>query len=230
MKKARFAAWAAALILAAAVLSGASGALAGSAVRYGTAWWDYEPEWSYCRLWSQGGNQIGCEIFFYRIANVEGVIWPDGENHGIFSGTVTSHQLSISGDVWFYDGGLSIHMNSNVLETQVIGVNYAPKNSIYTFNFRDSGSSGQYGSYSQEHYALAIQKLATRSGPGTQYSEPGTFNVKGQMIRILSKAYDSGGVLWVKCVIPYKGSTVIAWTGWKRFDHSTLDINTVPYE
>ncbi len=80
------------------------------------------------------------------------------------------------------------------------------------------------------YYALATQKLATRTGPGTEYDEPGTFQVKGEWIRILCKAYDENGVCWVKCEIPYGGHYVTAWTGWKRFDPSTLDINTVPYE
>ncbi len=81
----------------------------------------------------------------------------------------------------------------------------------------------------QGGYALAIQKLATRTGPGTQYDEPGTFNVAGQWIHILAKHYDVNDVCWVKCEIPTSNGTIIAWTGWKRFDHSTLDINTVPY-
>lgn len=81
---------------------------------------------------------------------------------------------------------------------------------------------------SQGGYALAIQKLATRTGPGTQYDEPGTFNVAGQWIHILAKHYDVNDVCWVKCEIPTSNGTIIAWTGWKRFDHSTLDINSVP--
>ena len=76
-------------------------------------------------------------------------------------------------------------------------------------------------------YALATSKLATRSGPGTEYTEEGTYQVAGQMIRILAKAYDINNVCWVQCRIPYQNRYVTAWTGWKRFDHSTLDIALV---
>lgn len=95
---------------------------------------------------------------------------------------------------------------------------------------QSSSRTSQSSSRTQQGgYALAIQKLATRTGPGTQYAEPGTFNVAGQWIHILAKHYDVNDVCWVKCEIPTSNGTIIAWTGWKRFDHSTLDINTVPY-
>ena len=83
-------------------------------------------------------------------------------------------------------------------------------------------------SYGGELYALAIDRLATREGPGTEYKDLGTYRVKGQMIHILAKSYDINGVCWVQCEIPYGGKTVIAWTGWKRFDQTTLDIDQVP--
>lgn len=80
-------------------------------------------------------------------------------------------------------------------------------------------------------YGLAIQKLATRKGPGTQYEEGGTYNVKGQRIRILAKAWDRrNSIWWVKCEIPYKGETRILWTGYKRFDHSDLPLDIIPEE
>ena len=77
-------------------------------------------------------------------------------------------------------------------------------------------------------YARAIDKLATREGPGTEYKDLGTYSVKGQMIRILAKTYDLNGVCWVQCEIPYRDKTVTAWTGWKRFEPQSLDINEVP--
>ena len=81
--------------------------------------------------------------------------------------------------------------------------------------------------YTAPLYAQAISKLATRSGPGTQYSEPGTFNVQGQWIRILSRAFNNG-VWWVQCVIPWRNQEIIAWTGWKRFDPNSLDLESIP--
>ena len=80
-------------------------------------------------------------------------------------------------------------------------------------------------------YGLATQKLATRTGPGTQYTEGGTYNVAGQYIRILSRAYDSRNeIWWVKCEIPYNGQTRILWTGWKRFDHNATRLEDIPID
>ena len=81
-------------------------------------------------------------------------------------------------------------------------------------------------------YGLATEKLAINSGPGTRryYDELGTYNVKGQYVRILAKAYDSrNDIWWVKCEIPNtKG--VVGWTGYKRFDASSFNLNDVPTE
>ena len=78
-------------------------------------------------------------------------------------------------------------------------------------------------------YGLTIQKLATRSGPGTQYAEKGTYNVAGQYIKILTRAWDDrNGIWWVKCEIPYKGALRVLWTGYKRFDSSTCPLESIP--
>ncbi len=78
-------------------------------------------------------------------------------------------------------------------------------------------------------YGLAIQKLATRSGPGTSYKDAGTYEMKGKYIHVLSRAY-SNGVWWVKCEIPYQGEVRVLWTGYKRFDASTLPLEAIPLE
>lgn len=80
-------------------------------------------------------------------------------------------------------------------------------------------------------YGLAIQRLATRKGPGTQYAGGGTYNVKGQYIQILSRAYDKkNGTWWVKCVIPYRGKERVLWTGYKRFDQDQLPLESIPLD
>ena len=80
-------------------------------------------------------------------------------------------------------------------------------------------------------YGKAKQKLAVNSGPGTKtyYDEVGTYNVAGQYCEILAKAWDKrNGIYWVKVHVP--GTSVTGWTGLKRFDQSTFDINAVPEE
>ena len=64
-------------------------------------------------------------------------------------------------------------------------------------------------------------KLATRSGPGTQYAEPGTFfgnNWQNQTVRVLKKSYD-GSIWWVQ--VDFRNGTkknYRVWTGVKRVD------------
>ena len=80
-------------------------------------------------------------------------------------------------------------------------------------------------------YGLATTRLSTRTGPGTQYEDGGTYNVSGQYIRVLSRAWDSrNSIWWVKCEIPYRGSVRVLWTGYKRFDASTLPLESIPIE
>ena len=78
-------------------------------------------------------------------------------------------------------------------------------------------------------YGLAIMDISTRSGPSTSYQDTGTYKLKGQYLRILSRAYDDvNGIWWVQCVIPSSGRAL--WTGYKRFDHATLPLEIIPVE
>lgn len=92
------------------------------------------------------------------------------------------------------------------------------------------GASRSSGSQ-RSVYGLATQKLAINSGPGTKryFEELGTYDVKGQYVEILARAHDpNNDIWWVKVQIP--GKTVTGWTGLKRFDQSTFNINDVPIE
>ena len=90
---------------------------------------------------------------------------------------------------------------------------------------------GSAGLAETELYGYAIQKLATRDGPGTTYKETGTYNVANTYVRVLSRAWDSAnGIWWVKVVIPYHGENRILWTGYKRFDPASLPLESIPVE
>lgn len=78
--------------------------------------------------------------------------------------------------------------------------------------------------------ALTIDNLSTRSGPSTKYRETGTYKVKGQYVQLISLAYDGGGVCWVQCEVPYGNKLRRVYTGLKRFDTKTFDLNSVPEE
>ena len=75
--------------------------------------------------------------------------------------------------------------------------------------------------------ANLLMKLATRSGPGTQYDEPGTFfgkNWKDQNVKVLGKAWD-GSIWWVLVDFSNGGkASYRVWTGLKRVD---VDIGKV---
>ena len=77
-------------------------------------------------------------------------------------------------------------------------------------------------------YSLAIDRLSTRDGPSPRYNDMGTYNLKGQYVRIVAKSWDSyNGIWWVECDIPNVGRL---WTGAKRFDASTLPLDVLPTE
>lgn len=77
---------------------------------------------------------------------------------------------------------------------------------------------------------LATVNLSTRSGPSTAYRDTGTYKVKGKWIHILSYAFDDHGVCWVQCDIPYGEEYRRVYTGLKRFDATTVDLESLPQE
>ena len=89
-------------------------------------------------------------------------------------------------------------------------------------------ADGGYVSYSSV-WATSNQRIATRTGPGTQYDEPGSFYQAGTTVKVVSKAYDSSnGIWWVQVELTYNGSLYWVYTGVKRFDN--LDLSRVPEE
>lgn len=77
--------------------------------------------------------------------------------------------------------------------------------------------------------APLTMRLATRTGPSTAYTEPGTFfssSWQHTSVRVLSKAYGSG-VWWVQVEFTNNGKLYRAYTGAKRVD---LDVTFIPEE
>ena len=61
------------------------------------------------------------------------------------------------------------------------------------------------------------QRLATRSGPGTTYTELGSYFAAGDPITVISRAFDSRNrIWWVQVEFKYKGTPRRAYTGVKR--------------
>ena len=88
--------------------------------------------------------------------------------------------------------------------------------------------------YNEAGYTYRVKltdDLATRSGPGTEYTEQGTYLVAWQYIRVLARAWDSrNGIWWVKCEVPVRNEYRVLWTGYKRFDSRTLPLESIPVE
>ena len=80
-------------------------------------------------------------------------------------------------------------------------------------------------------YAGLTQKLATRTGPGTWYDEPGTFfsgSWSYTSVRVLTRAWDSrNDIWWVQVEFTSGGKDYRAYTGLKRV---SVNINSVPDE
>ena len=85
--------------------------------------------------------------------------------------------------------------------------------------------------YGAGTYATLKMRLATRTGPGTWYDEPGTFfskDYRSQNILVLSKAWDNRNDIWWLQVEFTRGSQLYrAYTGLKRVN---IDISDIPEE
>lgn len=78
-------------------------------------------------------------------------------------------------------------------------------------------------------YASLKMKIATRTGPSTDYTEPGTFfpdTWRNQQVRVLTRG-QTNGTWWLQIEFENKGSRYRAYTGLKRVN---VDISTVPDE
>lgn len=77
-------------------------------------------------------------------------------------------------------------------------------------------------------YGRLKQKIATRTGPGTEYMEPGTFLGKGDLVEVHSRVWDPvNEIWWVQVEFSAGGDRYRAYTGSWRMD---VDLRYVPQE
>lgn len=77
-------------------------------------------------------------------------------------------------------------------------------------------------------WATLNQRIATRSGPGTQYTELGTYLREGDLVKVRSRAWDDrNDIWWVEVEFTYQNERIRAYTGAKRVD---VDLQYVPVE
>ena len=117
-----------------------SGSRPGSGIRYGQFWWEEEPEWSFADVEAFHGNQVFLHMFFYRIADISGIVTLDGGNsgkHGSFVGYFDiDSENPITGEVWFLDDGFAIDMNAAYIDSITGDAFHAFPNTVFVFRER----------------------------------------------------------------------------------------------
>ena len=104
--------------------------------------------------------------------------------------------------------------------------NFCPNDGTARPASLSGGATSASGRYAYVPATLN-RKLATRTGPGTQYDEPGSFLSAGHRVTVLSKGWDERNeIWWVQVAFSERGTKYRAYTGLKRF--SDLDISQVP--
>ena len=185
-------------------------------------------------------------IIFTRYCTETGaVIYDDVQHYTPGSYTIYADALPLTyhGDVYDSVSGTNhytvyVYEDGTASEGYVIFVCKPSQTNTWTSNSSSNNSSNnssqnsnQYSSNGKAVYGVAKQKLATRTGPSTKYEGGGTYEVSGQTIKVLSRSYDKvNEIWWVKCEIPDGGITRILWTGYKRFDSSTIPLESIPID
>ena len=77
-------------------------------------------------------------------------------------------------------------------------------------------------------YGTLNQRMATRTGPATEYPEPGTFFAKGDRVRIISVAFDENNIPWVQVDLTAGRKHMRVYTGFKRI--ADVKLNSIPRE
>ncbi len=100
--------------------------------------------------------------------------------------------------------------------------------SPYDGNGGGYGGNGGSDSYSGRGRRTTLtMRLATRSGPSTNYDELGSYFQAGTAITVLSKAWDSrNGIWWVQVEFTYGGQKRRAYTGLKRVNLTAEQLPT----
>ena len=90
------------------------------------------------------------------------------------------------------------------------------------------GYAGQDRSYGNGVEAALLMRMATRSGPSTNYDGLGSYFKEGDLVKVLTKAYDKrNGIWWVQTEFKYQGTPRRAYTGVKRVD---VNLDLIPEE
>ena len=118
--------------------------------------------------------------------------------------------------------------NSDSSNALPYGYGVLPVNGFDTVHTGGGGGSSGGGSGSgKTAKASLLMRLSTRSGPGTQYDEPGTFFNKGWQnatVEVRGKYWD-GNIWWVLVDFSANSARYRVWTGLKRVD---VNLDKIP--
>ena len=71
----------------------------------------------------------------------------------------------------------------------------------------------------------SIDRVPTRTGPGTKYSEPGSFYEAGVRYKVISRSD-----IWLQIEVEYNGMLARVYTGKKRFNPTSAQLAKIPQE
>ena len=210
---------------------------------------DYDDKLGF-RIWLVGGNKLKILHYRYEEEYLLEFYVDKTAPYVLFSWMSCNYDHSGEGEDYCFRNGNAIPTDAYYAELDTwntggicisdyfsdnwmsYGLDYTYETAVSILGGANSGPAQQpKQSGNGDIYGLTIDKLATRKGPGTQYEGGGTYNVKGQQIKVLAKAWDKrNGIWWIKCEIPYKKQIRVLWTGYKRFDHNSFNLDDLPEE
>ena len=97
-------------------------------------------------------------------------------------------------------------------------------------NSPGNGSSYTWDNGGYYADAVLIEDLAARSGPSTKYTGCGSFRMKGEYVRVVSRVFDEGGTQWVAVEFSFSGATRRVYTGAKRLNLTSSQLARLPEE
>ncbi len=192
--------------------------------------------------WTQSSDWYGGYQRMHLPRTQTGVYQVDFWILGWYRGNVSTYNMSIS-DIAFAGqggsgggGGAGIGTAASTTRGEE-GGGYNPSGSVgigsaaSTSPGSGSGASGAASASSYPSSVITVQlnqRMATRSGPGTNYTETGSYFTAGTNVQAISAAYDTrNGIWWIQTEFSYQGVKRRAYTGLKRLN---MNVSQVPQE
>ena len=194
----------------------------------------YDPD-SYTQNRMGGYQRVRLQKTFSHVTQVD--FWIIGW----YQGSESNYNICMT-DIGFSSGGNPYVRPTPTPRTQPVNPydSYNPYNPYYPYNPNGYpyGTSDPYATNRPRPTATPApagsievrltERMATRSGPGTQYDELGSYFQAGTWVRAVSAAFDErNSIWWIQTEFTYRGEKRRAYTGVKRLD---MMVTQVPIE